>query len=310
MNNMLANTTVFTLSQWAFVERRFQRFVGNLALLPDQITDGETKHKGVVDCLNRAYWGTPSETAHRLLVGSWGKGTRVRPPRDIDVLFRLPISDYLRFEQRAGNKQSQLLQEVKDVLLDTYPNTRMRGDGQVVVVAFNTYQIEVVPAFERQGGGYLICETYGDGRYKWVDPHAEMAAFFAADAEYAGNATKLTQIFKQWQRYCDVPIKSFHLEAMVKTVLPTLSYGGGNSEFWFDWYVRDVFASMTSWGNGSFAMPATGEVIQLGDAWLSKTKTAAARAVKACDYEQANLNKEAGEEWQKIFGQMIPQLVT
>jgi SMODS domain-containing protein len=92
-------------------------------------------------------------------VGSWGKGTQVRPPRDSDVLFILPDNDFYRFEQRAGNRQSQLLQEVKEVLVDKYPTTRMRGDGQIVVVAFNTYQIEVVPAFKRLGGGYFICDT-------------------------------------------------------------------------------------------------------------------------------------------------------
>ena len=292
--------------QWAYVTNRFQRLLGNLQLQPDQIKDGETKHKGVVDCLNRAYWGSASESAHRLLVGSWGKVTRVRPPRDIDVLFILPDDVFYRFRQRVANRQSQLLQEVKEVLIDAYPTTRMRGDGQVVVVAFNTYQIEVVPAFVRQGGGYLICDTNDEGRYKWVDPVAEAAQFDERDNAYNGNVRKLVQIFKQWQRHCNVPIKSFHLEAMVKTVLPTKSYGG-YSEFWFDWLVRDVFESMTQWGNGTFKMPVTEEVIQLGDAWVSNANTACARALKACDYERGNDNQAAGDEWQKIFGMMIPQ---
>jgi len=311
------------LAHWAYTRQRFERLLANLQLLPNQISDGETKHSGVVDTLNRAYWGYESKTANRLLVGSWGKGTRVRPPRDIDVMFVLPPGVYHRFEQRIGNRQSQLLQEIKDVLVPSYPTTTMRGDGQVVVVAFDTYQIEVIPAFSAAGGGYLICDTNGGGRYKWVDPVAEASDFFAMDAAYNGNARRLVEIFKQWQRYCDVPIKSFHLEAMVKAVLPNTryrglfadgsyhDYGAGElDEWWFDWLVRDAFASMLGWGNGRFAMPVTGEVIQLGDAWLSKAHTAHARAVKASEYEQFNQNQAAGDEWQKIFGTMIPQVVT
>ena len=72
---------------------------------------------------DRYYWGTSSETDHLELVGSWAKGTPVRPPRDVDFIFLLPIEVYHRFEQRTGNKQSQLLQEVKSALLDTYPQT-------------------------------------------------------------------------------------------------------------------------------------------------------------------------------------------
>src|SRR5262245_47112338 len=104
--------------KWVYVTNRFQHLLGNLQLQPDQVNDGETKYKGIVDCLNRAYWGVASETAHRMLLGSWGKETRVRPPRDIDVLFVLPIDVFYRFQQRGGNRQSQLSQELKEALVD------------------------------------------------------------------------------------------------------------------------------------------------------------------------------------------------
>jgi hypothetical protein len=57
-------------------------------------------------------------------------------------------------------------------------------------------------------------------------------------------------------------------------------------------------------------MPVTGETIQLGDAWLSKAESAYARALKACDYERDDQDAAAGDEWQKIFGLMIPRTVT
>lgn len=294
---------------WPFVRARFRRFLGNLQLTPDQIDDGLTKLRGVVGCLNRGYWGVNDEIAHGVPVGSWGKGTSTRPPRDIDLLFQLPYDDYRRFELRTGNRQSQLLQEVKELLLGTFPTTRMRGDGQVVVAAFNAFRIEVIPAFACQGSGYVICDTKNDGHYKWIDPGAELDNLNACDRRQNGNVRNLVQMFKQWQYYCDVPIKSFHLEAIVKAVLPTVDWGGSD-EFWHDWLVRDVFERMVGWGNGTFTMPITSEEIQLGDAWLSKAETAYARALKACDFERDNEDQQAGDEWQKIFGTMIPQLVT
>ena len=189
---------------WIYVRRRFQVFLENLKITADQAEDGETKHMGVVACLNRAYWNHSGETANRVLIGSWGKQTRVRPPRDIDILFILPVEDYWRFQQRTGNRQSQLLQEMRDVLGQTYSATNIRGDGQVIVIPFNTYKIEVAAAFPREGGGFLICDTNDGGRYKHVDPIAEIAALDAADRRRLAGASVGVLLSKSIQLSGDV----------------------------------------------------------------------------------------------------------
>ncbi len=113
-------------------------------------------------------------------------------------------------------------------------------------------------------------------------------------------------MLKQWQRHCDVPIKSFHLEALVKELLPTKNYGG-NNEFWFDWLVRDAFAHLIGRVNGGFWMPGCdAQWVSLGDDWLGKAQTAYNRSLQACAYEYDNFDVLAGIEWQKIFGTMIP----
>jgi Second Messenger Oligonucleotide or Dinucleotide Synthetase domain len=71
------------------VGERFRALLSNVALTAAQRSDGITKHNGVCDCLNRWYYQKPSPTANAMLVGSWGKQTEVRPPRDIDLLFVL-----------------------------------------------------------------------------------------------------------------------------------------------------------------------------------------------------------------------------
>jgi Second Messenger Oligonucleotide or Dinucleotide Synthetase domain len=74
-------------SPWHYVRWRFRTFLANLAITPPQRDDGNAKHAGVRACLNRHYYCTSSETANSLLIGSWGKGTQVRPSRDVDILF-------------------------------------------------------------------------------------------------------------------------------------------------------------------------------------------------------------------------------
>jgi hypothetical protein len=148
---------------------RFSQFIANISLTDDQKTKGAERRHAVVRVLNLQYYGLASGTSNSIYVGSWAKFTRIRPPRDVDVLFTMPVSVYERYQNRSGNKQSQLLQEVKNVLSLAYPNTAIRGDGPVVIVPFSAYNVEVIPAFALNGGGHWVCMTDNGGRYKKAD---------------------------------------------------------------------------------------------------------------------------------------------
>lgn len=293
---------------WAYVTRRFTSLQANLALQPAAIEDANTKARGVVKTLNRAFW-EESTVEHYVVAGSWGKNTAIHPPTDIDLCFILPVELFHRFNAYSGNKQSQLLNHVKDVLSTTYSQTAIRQDGQVVEVGFNSITVEVVPSFLATDRGLITCDTNNGGRWKQVDPQAEIGLLDQSDNALRGNHRKLVRIFKQWKRHCNVPIKSFHLEKLIGEALPQLSWGS-HHEFWFDWIVRDVFAYMIARAGGGFFMPGgINEWIDLGDAWKSKAETAHQRALKACEYERENMNISAGSEWQKIFGTVIPEMV-
>lgn len=91
--------------------------------------------------------------------------------RHSDILFALPSSVYHHFTGRTGNIQSHILQEVKRVLEDTFPNTDARGDGPVILVPFTPYAVEVVPAFALTSGQLLDLRGGGDGKFKTFDPN-------------------------------------------------------------------------------------------------------------------------------------------
>lgn len=295
------------VDQWRYVTGRFKGFLSNITLSDEQLEDGRTKIKGVVKCLNKHYWGIDSDSANYTLGGSWGKQTRIRPPRDIDVVFYLPYDVYQRFEGRTGNIQSQLLQEVKNVVAATNSRTTIRGDGQVVVVAFNSYMVEIAPAFRLDNGQAWLCDTNDEGSYKTIDPVAENKAFDDADKKWNRNARDLVRMLKTWQEYCDVPIKSFMLERIVVDFLSRWEYSG-RDHFWYDWMVRGFFEYMLTRANGYILMPGTSEIVALGNEWLAKATKASKAAIEACKYETNNADLLATIEWQKIFGYEIPRM--
>jgi hypothetical protein len=304
-SSLLGSATAAPTPPWHYVRWRFRAFLANLAITPPQREDGTTKQAGVRACLNRYYFGTASETANSLLIGSWSKGTQVRPSRDIDILFLLPASVWQRYEQRDGNKQSQLLQEVKDILAVTYPQTTVRADGQVISIPFNTMPVELSPGFRWHDGGIMICDTNNGGRYKASTAEAEERQLGESDRRWSGNTRALARMLKQWQREHNVPMKSFVIERMALHFLDQWSYSH-QDVFFYDWMIRDFFAWLLGFVNGHFTMPVTGEVIQLGSEWQVRAQRARSNAVSACQHEHDNYGALAGEDWQKIFGTMIP----
>jgi Second Messenger Oligonucleotide or Dinucleotide Synthetase domain len=295
-------------SLWMGVSQRFRQSHANALLTQAQIDDGILKQGGVRACLNRHYWPAHDPLANSLVVGSWGKSTQVRPPYDIDLLFLLPYAVYQRFEGYTGNKQSALLQEVKGVLAGTYPQTTMRGDGQVVVVEFNSIIVEIAPAILLDNGQYWICETNDGGRYKTVDPIAEIRNLDSIDSTNYSNLRPVVRFAKVWQESCNVPLPSYQIELVAGDFIRQCPWRD-KDWFYYDWIMRDFFEFLLTRVNGSARFPITGETVLMGDAWQSRAETALERARNACGWERYDYVERAGEEWQKIFGTMIPRSV-
>lgn len=299
--------------RWAYVTRRFDQLIDAIGITEDEINDGMKKAMRVVDSLNRAYWNVSSETEHAFLLGSWDKQTRVRPFSDIDVLFVLPWSKYSRFEAHVGNRQSNLLQDVKNNLGITYSRTEIWGDRHVVAAEVDGVEIEVVPAFSFDSGDFagkfLVCDTKDGGRYKLADPAAERQVLDRANTTYNGNARQLLRLMKKWQIETGAKIKSFQLERLVIEFLGSYPHSK-QDRFWYDWMVRDCFRFLVGRASGYVQMPGTEEWIALGDEWLSAAKLALLNATVACNHEDANQEREAGRAWQRIFGTAAPVTVS
>ncbi|HMK37657.1 MAG TPA: hypothetical protein VK463_21470 [Desulfomonilaceae bacterium] len=287
------------------IGQRFQIFLDRLGLTWAQRLDGYVKIAGVTSSLNRHYYGVTASFSNSLFVGSWGKGTEIRPPRDIDLLFILPDIVYYRYQRVSWNRQSRLLQDVKSVLEKTYSRTQLRGDGQVVVVPFDSYGIELVPAFALRDGRFLICNTHSGGSYKIIDPVTEIQSIEQSNSGTSGNTRDLIRMIKRWQEYCNVPLKSFWIELLCKEFLETWVHAG-KGYIWYDWMVRDFLAHIITRPFAWMFAPGTREFVFFGEAWKSKAFTAYWRAERACNYDYRKLSVSAAEEWQRVFGSDFP----
>jgi hypothetical protein len=280
----------------------FETFLREIELLPNERSDAEAKALRIAKSLFAAYNpGVDFSPSCYAIVGSYGKGTAARPRTDLDMIFVLPNNEYPRINGIQGNKQSYLLQEVKTVLLDTFPSTDIKGDGPVVKVPFSTYYLEVVPVFRWEGDLFITPHTKNGGSWGHTNPASEINWLKDVDNVSLGKATHLVKMLKAWKQECNVELRSICLE-IAATIFLNQWPERQKTMVYYDFMVRDFFAFLLRYVNGSAKPAGITEWIPLGDAWASKAQSAYDRAVKACAYEQNDQEFSAALEWQKIFG--------
>lgn len=110
---------------------------------------------------------------HSYFVGSYGRNTAINTS-DIDIMVVLPDEVKKQFDGHNGNGESHLLQAIREAILKTYPNTKIRADGQVVVVEFTDgMKFEVLPGFKRGIDAYYHPDTHDGGSWKLTYPFLE-----------------------------------------------------------------------------------------------------------------------------------------
>lgn len=96
------------------IQTLFIKFYENIKLTKKQKEDAKTKYEGVCKKLHDYYYPEITYTGDtKLLIGSYGKHTNIRPPRDVDVLFIMPPEKFNEYNDNNSNAQSQLLQDIK-----------------------------------------------------------------------------------------------------------------------------------------------------------------------------------------------------
>jgi hypothetical protein len=171
-----------------------------------------------------------------------------------------------------------------------------------VIAPFQTYNVDIVPAFRfisgPYTGQYLVADTTDGGSWRNSNPVAEYNWLQQTDAATAGKVRHLIKMLKAWKRECKVEIKSISLEVPANVFVTQWEYHD-KTIFYYDWMTRDFFAFSLNYVNGWVQPAGITERILLGDYWATKCRSAYTRALRGCEYEYADKGFAASSEWQR-----------
>lgn len=280
----------------------FTELQGRLALTPNQ----RAIAAGRVASLKTFFTTNYVVAKEPWAIGSYGRETIVRPERDIDVMVALSVDDYwARYQFDSAN----FLRWLRDGLNRQYASTQVGVRGMTVHLALGEgLEVDLVPGFYRNGGGFYIAN--GAGGWQSTNPPFHDDLMTNANVRLGGQLKPLVRVMKAWNITGNYGyLRSFHLEMMVEqmwrsaTSLPampeavakTLKAGGG--------WVRATHPD--PW-------PGSGQNL---DSYLSTARRAASaqnmdedavRAQAALDYVAAGQTANAFDRWDVVFGRQFP----
>jgi len=266
----------------------FDEMLRRLKLTKKQKDDAKTKYTNVAKILHSEFYDTEYDGSTKLLIGSYGKHTNIRPPGDVDLIFKIPEEVYLQYE----TSPSDLLQKIRKRLNEAYSTTEeIHAWGKVVLVKFpdGKHNIELLPAFDIEGV-FMIPNTEGEGSWESFDVRTEMKSVQDSNTKTAGVTHKLIKFIKRWSKYTTtVAIKSYRIEELSITFLD--QYDLSNMQW--SGLVKDFFTWLSN--------------VQDDDVLASSSQinTALSRANKAAAFEVEDKIVDACNEWRKVFGNRV-----
>ena len=280
------------------IPESFKRFRANLEITDLQKETVQTRHKEVRKVLDKGL--TVSDA---FLTGSYSRHTMIAPLKeaDIDIFVVLDSSYYKK------DGQASLLDKVKGVLKKTYTKTpKISRNGQAVTITFTDFMVDVVPAFNRKGGGFLIPNSVM-GEWISTDPKEHIPIFSKANSAHNGDLVPLIKMVKCWNRTISYYFSSFHLEVLALQILQgvTISDFHSGARYVFD-KARDRVTKKNpdpAGYNDDVGKYLTKNKLEGA---VSRFETAYKRAKKAEDYAKDEKIKAAVDEWRKVFGDRFP----
>ena len=130
----------------------------------------------------------------------------------------MPDDKFNQYDDNKSNGQSQLLQAIKNILSEKYSTTeKIKGWSKVVLIQFadGTHNIELLPAWEKENGEFIIPNTENGGFWETWDPRAEIKKINDSDKKTNGKTRALIRMVKKWSENCSVKLKSFQIEENV-----------------------------------------------------------------------------------------------
>ena len=290
------------------LDSRFEQFCSALSIGRTERSRNSQRYKRITKRLNRDFWDFYSDTAFSRYVGSYGRHTAAAGESDLDIIFRLPVGLYHKYDGYYGNGQSALLQVVRTSILESYPSTYVGADGQVVAVPFSDgTTFEVVPVFDNEDGSFTYADTRNGGSWKMTNPLPEIAAVQEADDASSGNMKRLCRMARAWRNQWEVPIGGLLIDTLAANFLSTYHFRS-KGYYYYDYMTRDFLKylaaqrpSQSYW----LALGSRQHVHRKGSFEQAATECAEI-AEEAVAAEASGYGWKASVLWREIYGTRFP----
>lgn len=288
----------------------FKSFDDALKVSQDTRSTIAARHNRIARILNADFRYESNCTSNTLYVGSYGRGTAIDGISDIDMLMILPYSIQQQYTQYMGNGQSALLQSVRKSLLGTYPNTDIKGDGQVVQVVFSDgTKFEVLPCFDNYDGSFDYPDSNSGGCWKQTYPKAEIEAFRNKNVECNNNLYSLCRMARTWKYQCDVPLKSCLIDLFAYRFLSEWRHRD-KSYLYYDYMMRDFFMYLKEipLTQSSWFMVGSNRMYSDDGYFQYYAGLAYNNALEAISYQESDCDWSAHKKWREVFGNKFPSV--
>jgi len=276
----------------------FQKLKENLEITGLQKSTVSTRQENVRDAVS-----SEMDVLDSFLTGSYARSTMIAPlvEADIDIFIVLDSKYY----EKDG--QASLLDKVKRALLKTYTKTpKISRNGQAVTITFTDFIVDVVPAFYRNGGGYLIPNSTQN---VWIatNPKTHVEIMAEKNKNHNNDLVPIVKMIKGWNRNIGYSFVSFRLELLAIEIFENVTisdYSSGMRYFFDKGRERIKYKAKDPVAYG-------GEIsglnnISTQEEAVSRFETAYNRAIKAEQYVEKGNIEDAVNEWRKIFGNYFP----
>ena len=287
------------------VNEAFEAFRQKLELTDKESKDAQKRHKEVRECIRASF-----DINNDFLTGSYGRHTKTKPLKDIDIFFVMGASE----DHWKKKQPDEILSTFEKALVAKYGKDNVEKGRRCVTVDFErttetdeetVWSIDAVPAFVN-GDHYLIPDRHLG---KWIasNPkvHAEQAT--AKNKQLDGKWVPFVKMLKRWNRTAEKPIKPmFLLEVMAEDLVdpPFNSYR--------DEVIRFFSAAQSGvdqdWPDPAKLGPLVSDRMDTSQREIAKN--ALRDAERLCSQarraeQQGNIG-EALQLWRKIFGSYFP----
>ncbi|MEJ5104345.1 SMODS domain-containing nucleotidyltransferase [Chryseobacterium sp. MYb328] len=286
----------------------FENFSTNLLIGTPLRSTISIRYLSICKRLNKDFWNLDDNITGGRYIGSFGRNTATGWVSDIDMLFEMPWTLYQSYNSYIGNGQSAFLQAVKNALAKTYPNTTLKGDGQIVSIKFTDgMEIEVLPVFKNDDGSYTFADSNGGGSWKTTNPIPEINTIGIGDITTNYNLRPLCRMTRAWKHYCNVPIKGLLIDTLAYRFLTNWEHRN-KSYLYYDLMCRDFFEYLKNQPQNQLTWSAIGsyQTINNPENFRYKSTIAYNKAKEAIKYQNDNMEWSAKQKWKEIYGNRFP----